>query len=428
MHPSSNKITSHITFELPWRDRLRVLFGRTVHVRVETETNVEVRTASAKSGVTVDPIFRRSGKEEALTANMERNNRHVGGILRGPVAALLLGLALALAPPAHAIGPNGVTGTITAANANLSSGTPTAASYVGVGLFNGPLGSTIFGTTAPVLGAVNFQVTGTFTATLRFQGSMDEGVTWITLPVYPVTTAIGVTATPATTATAAGKWVALAGPYTSVRVTCSSYTSGTATVVLETNAAGFHPMMWLADGSNRLITGNSDRPTFGVTTTVTVPTAAQSLFAVEASATTRVRLRSLKICLTSGLQTTAGERHLILAHTTAASTGGSALTPILYDKTNDSAFGGIARSGSITTTPAVGSLAVANSLWSEVIFMPAAATTAVPCVTRNFDVGHARAPSVAVGVANGLALADLTGGSGGTGSYAIDAVFTEESN
>lgn len=349
-------------------------------------------------------------------------------LVRTKCAALMVVLALASAAPALAIGPNGVSSTIAALNANLSSGTPTASSYVGVTLFNGPLGNTIFGGATPVLGLVNIQVTGTFTATLRFQGSMDEGTTWITLPVYPVTTAIGVTATPVTTATAAGKWVALAGPFTNVRVTCSAYTSGTATVVLETGASGFQPLMWLADGSNRLIIGNSDRPTYGVTTTGTVPAAAQSLIAIEASASTRVRLRSLKVCLTTGLQTTAGERHLVLFHTTAASSGGSVLTPILYDKTNDSAFGGVARVGAITTTPAVGSVTTANALWSEVIFMPAAATTAVTCARRDFDEGKSRSPSVAVGTANGLALADLTGGSGGTGSYTYDLVFTEESN
>ena len=348
-------------------------------------------------------------------------------VLRSALAPALALMLAAISVPAWAIGPNGVSGTITAANANLSSGTPTASSYIGVPLYSGPLGNTLFGGAAPVLGIVNIQVTGTFTATLRFQASMDEGSTWITLPVYPVTTAVGMTATPVTTATAAGKWTALAGNYTNVRVTASAYTSGTATVVLETAAPGFLPLLPLADASNRLLTGNSDRPTYGVTTTVTVPTSAQSLAAVEASATTRVRLQEIKICLTSGLQTTAGERHLVLFHTTAASSGGSALTPILYDKA-DSAFGGTARSGSITTTPAVGSVTVANAIWSEVIFMPAAATTAVPCVVRNFTGGQGKAPVVVAGVANGLALADLTGGAGGTGNYAIDLRFTEESN
>jgi hypothetical protein len=343
--------------------------------------------------------------------------------------ALLVAAVLALAAPAFAIGSNGVTGTITAANSNLSSGTPTASSYVGVPLYSGPISNTIFGGSQPILGMVNIQVTGTFSATLRFQASMDEGSTWITLPVYAVSSGTGVAGTaPATTTTTTGKWIAMAAAYTNVRVSASSYTSGTATVILETAAPGMLPLLWLSDASNRLLSGNSDRPTYGVTANVTVGTGANSFFAVESSASTRVHLRSIKICLLDGLQTTAGEREILLFHTTAAATGGTAKTPILYDKTNDSAFGGTVRVGGITTTPAGGSVALTAGLWSEVVFMPAAATTAVQCVRKDFDIGQGRAPTTATGTANGLALADLTGGSGGTGNYSVDAVFSEEAN
>lgn len=339
--------------------------------------------------------------------------------------AMLIAVALALASPALAIGPNGVTGTITAANSNLTSGTPTANSYVGVSLYSGGLANTIFGGSVPQYGVIGVTVTGTFSATLRFQASTDEGVNWYTVDAYPLP-ATGVAAVGTTTTT--GRWAVLGAGITNVRVTASSYTSGTATIVIEGTAPGMAPLINLADASKRLISGNSDRPTYGVVTTVTVPTAAQSLFAVEASASTRVRVRSLKICVTDGLQTTAGKREIVLFHTTAASSGGTARTPVLYDKTNDSAFGGVARSGSITTTPAVGSTTVANALWSAVIDIPAAATATVACVSRDFDLVQARAPSVATGTANGLALADLTGGSGGSGNYEITAVFTEEAN
>lgn len=402
-----NEVVSIVRFQLSWVDRLRALFGREVRVRVETSTDApEIRKASSRSEVSVEPIFRARRR------------------LQTALASALAVALMTLASPALAIGPNGTSGTITAANANLASGTPTASSYVGVALYAGGLANTIFGGSVPQYGVLGVSVTGTFSATLRFQGSTDEGTNWFTVDAYaiPVT---GVAAVGTTTTT--GRWAVLGAGLTNLRVTASSYTSGTATVVIEGTSPGLAPLINLSDASKRLISGNSDRPTYGVTTTVTVPTSAQSLVAVEASASTKVRLQELKICLTTGLQTTAGERHLVLFHTTAASSGGSAVTPILYDK-GDSAFGGAARSGSITTTPAVGSVTVANAIWSEVIFMPAAATTAVPCVTRNFALGQNKPPTIAAGVANGFAIADLTGGAGGTGNYAIDLRFTEESN
>lgn len=422
--PGPHKLYSVVKFTLSWRDRIRALFGREVQVRVKISTDVEVKQATGESEVVVLPLFESSDRSGALMDNQRKNNRAIARAILGVVALV----CAAVSAPAYAIGPNGVTGTISAANSNLSSGTPTASSYVTMGLSNGPLSNTIFAGADPRYGAVGIQVTGTFSATLRFQMSMDEGSTWITLPAYPVTSATGPSAVPVTTTTTTGKWVVLTSGYTTVRVTCSSYTSGTVTVILEGTNPGMPLVLNDADAVNRLLLGNSDRPTFGVSVNVTVPTGAASLLAIEASASTRVRLRSLKVCMLDGLQTTAGERQLILFHTTAASSGGATKTPVLYDKTNDSAFGGTVRSGGITTTPTGGSVALTNALWSEVIFMPGAATTAVPCVRKDFDLGQVRAPSVAVGTANGLALADLTGGSGGTGNYAIDAVFTEEAN
>lgn len=339
------------------------------------------------------------------------------------VAVLAAALAV-LSTPALALGPNGTSGSITAVNANVSSGTATAGSSVVATLFNGAPGSTIFSGSDAKYATVGIQVLGTWAGTLTFQYSQDEGVTWISLPVYP-TPVTGVA--PASTTTANGNWLALTSGYTHLRVTCTTYTSGTANVSLEQYMAPFS-FIPLADAASRLITGNSGRATYDASNTVTVPTAASSMFAIESSATALTRLRRIKVCLTTGLQTTAGERQLALFATTAASTGGSTQTPTQMDA-SDAAFGGIVRAGALTTTPAVGAVTLAaNALWSEVIFMPAAATTAVPCVSRDFDLSQMKALTAAAGVAKGLALADLTGGSGGTGNYAIDLTFTSEAN
>lgn len=73
-------------------------------------------------------------------------------------------------------------------------------------------------------GTVAFQLTGTFTATQTFEGSVD-GVNFVAMSVVPIgsTTAV-------TTATAVGIWVGNASGLHAVRVRCSAWTSGTATV------------------------------------------------------------------------------------------------------------------------------------------------------------------------------------------------------
>lgn len=186
----------------------------------------------------------------------------------------------------------------------------------------------------------------------------------------------------------------------------------------------------LTDGSGRGVVGNVDRATYNYSTFETVPTAAQAIGALEADGTNKVRLRYIKICTSVGaLQTTAGNRQLVLYATTAASASGSAsAVPNPVDPA-DAAFAGVARTGALTTTPAVGSVAAAQAIWETNIFMPAAATTAGTCVEKAWGTSEGiKPPTTGIAITSGLALADLTGGTGGTGSYTISMTFTNEPN
>jgi hypothetical protein len=53
-----HRLFTVVTHTFTWRDRLRLLFGRELKVRVETTTDVEVRKAEGRSEVTVAPIIR----------------------------------------------------------------------------------------------------------------------------------------------------------------------------------------------------------------------------------------------------------------------------------------------------------------------------------------------------------------------------------
>lgn len=70
-------------------------------------------------------------------------------------------------------------------------------------------------------GSGTIQLTGTFTATVQFEGSVD-GANWFAIP------AATIAASPATvtSATATGRWTFTPGGYAAVRVRASAFTSG----------------------------------------------------------------------------------------------------------------------------------------------------------------------------------------------------------
>ena len=77
-------------------------------------------------------------------------------------------------------------------------------------------------------GSGAIQITGTFTSTVQFEASVDGGLTWASV----LGTQLGSTTT-ATSATAAGRWRFNIGGLTHLRVRCSSYASGTVSVVIQ---------------------------------------------------------------------------------------------------------------------------------------------------------------------------------------------------
>ncbi len=99
-----------------------------------------------------------------------------------------------------------ITGTLGALNAvvELGDGSPSRASFMAV------------------------QVTGTFSATLTFQGTVD-GTNWVALSALPFGSLYDST-TAVTTATAAGLFRLDTAGLAGVRVKATAYTSGTATV------------------------------------------------------------------------------------------------------------------------------------------------------------------------------------------------------
>ena len=80
-------------------------------------------------------------------------------------------------------------------------------------------------------GSVAIQITGTWTATVTFQGTVD-GTNWETLQVVPLASGTAVTST-----TINGAWLVAAGGMNLIRCEATLFTSGTIQVDLQTNVA-----------------------------------------------------------------------------------------------------------------------------------------------------------------------------------------------
>lgn len=81
-------------------------------------------------------------------------------------------------------------------------------------------------------GNVGLQITGTWVATLQFEGTID-GTNWFAMNAH----AIGTNASLITSTTANGQWRLMSGGCAQVRVRCSAFTSGTAVVTLVASQA-----------------------------------------------------------------------------------------------------------------------------------------------------------------------------------------------
>lgn len=118
------------------------------------------------------------------------------------------------------------------------------------------------------LSTIIFNVTGTWVGTMRAEGTVDGGTTWLLLTATDASQAIFATNT------VNNRWIINCGSYSQIRLRMSSYTSGTATVVWtadvgqnfvqawNTNAVSLKSEVYGKDSTNATvvhkITANSD--------------------------------------------------------------------------------------------------------------------------------------------------------------------------
>jgi hypothetical protein len=122
---------------------------------------------------------------------------------------LLLAVTCLLPPVASAQGTK--TGNLTAESTDCS----ITGSCVSMKLFNGA-------------GAVGLSVTGTFSQTIQFEGSADNGVSYVAISGFPPNSTTG-----ASNTTSAGTWRFAVSGLTNLRVRCSSFSSGSAVIAIQ---------------------------------------------------------------------------------------------------------------------------------------------------------------------------------------------------
>jgi hypothetical protein len=133
--------------------------------------------------------------------------------MRKTLAVIVLTLALTAGMAAQTCSGRACSGNITATNASCITTACVA--------LNLPTNS----------GAATLTLTGTFSATLAFEGAGD-GKTFVALNCYPSNSV-----TAATSATAVGTFQCNVAGYAEIRVRCSAFTSGTAVVAINSSPA-----------------------------------------------------------------------------------------------------------------------------------------------------------------------------------------------
>ena len=175
--------------------------------------------------------------------------------------------------------------------------------------------------------------------------------------------------------------------------------------------------------------GRRGRPTYTASTGAAACDAANVL-AVESTATTGIKI--LRWCVNMSQATAAAAVNITLVRTTAASSGGTALTAEGTGTTAvskmdpaDANYGGVARGGAATIT-AGARLDQAGFSIGEI-----GAGTADPASPNNFCKTYGsgtaeKLPTAALGVANGIALTMSASGAGSLSSCAMSVTFIAE--
>lgn len=252
--------------------------------------------------------------------------------------------------------------------------------------------------------SITIPSTTTFSATLQFEWSPDGGTTWVALSATPNGGSSTVTST-----TSTGVWVANTGGASFVRVRCSSYSSGVATVTLNPSQAAAASSS-SSSGGVTSVTGASPVTSSGGTT----PAIGCATCAIGPGSSTASHLAEF-----------AGTDGVTLKDGGAAPTGTVTSVGFAGDGTLLSSTPGtpVSSSGNVSDTLAN---AAADTVWGNATGSSAApGYTGAPVVSSISAVGSSGVSAGAVGAAGKYS---FVGSTSGTATCTAPAVAGTTSN
>ena len=213
---------------------------------------------------------------------------------------------------------------------------------------------------APTLnvGAVGFNVSGTWVGTLTFEASID-GTNWFAYAASPVTS--GYISVPQTTTTVNGQYIIHTAGFNQVRVRVSAYTSGTAVVTTEVTAG--------AEGVQQFVSLEAPFATYTCRLDKIALIAGPTL-CLQGSATKKVKLTRVKVGPSTATALGIQDITVQIAAAPTGVTPGTAPTAGQFDSTDPAAtavptYNTVATTGTVLAT-----------LVSEKLQSPAVATDA----------------------------------------------------
>lgn len=266
--------------------------------------------------------------------------------------------------------------------------TSTSADITATGTINA-LNGTVVATTHGT-GSTVFQLTGTFVGTFVAEGSIDN-TNWANLTIFP---AVGQSTTAGVTTTGSYR-VPSTGAYAQMRVRCSAFTSGTATVNMNLSTPVAAPQIFSPNAQNCLV-GASHVDGFKASysasiTNLVLATTPTDIFTITGSATKTIRVTRIYL---TGTQTTGNTSDILVIRRSTANTGGTSTTQTaVQHDTNDAASTATVRAYTANPT-ALGTTVGTLASYSMFIPAPQPANGNSPFITPDLFVANRPAEAI----------------------------------
>lgn len=301
--------------------------GTNLHMVLDSGTLTSITNALPAGTNVIGHVITDTGSTTVVTGTVADNLIQIAG---NAVAIAATGIMKVGVTDSSG---NPITSTVDGSQRGLDSNIINIQDNLGTGTITALNGVVIANTNGSSI--VNFQVTGTWTATLTIQGSVD-GSTW-----NIINGDVDTTDTIESTITTNTFITIPCGGFQQVRLIATAFTSGTANIAWEASVGGavseifnLNPASLIVSNVN--ILSSLKQYHSAATGSFTPPATPTDMAIITGSATKTIRVTKIEL---STLQTTAGQNVFFIVARSAANTGGTAVaaTAVSFDSNNSAA-------------------------------------------------------------------------------------------